>query len=135
MQNVLSFSRARFGMVAVDFDDINKTRTPRESFYWYQNVIANRCIDYDSVCSSALEANWWKWYYQSKEVRKLKVGLQFLKLVNFNIKLSYFPIFWYCYSDFWFDREAIFSKIYRTVVLPKVDWTTNILNHNIFNTF
>jgi beta-glucosidase len=36
----------RFGLVRVDFDDPQRKRTPRASFYWYRDVIARNAVCY-----------------------------------------------------------------------------------------
>ncbi|XP_019757500.2 myrosinase 1 [Dendroctonus ponderosae] len=36
---------AKFGAISVDFANENRTRTPKASFYWYQKVIKNRCLN------------------------------------------------------------------------------------------
>lgn len=38
------FSR-KFGFYHVDFDDANKTRTPKSSAIYYSNIIKTRSID------------------------------------------------------------------------------------------
>ncbi|KAL1513877.1 hypothetical protein ABEB36_003219 [Hypothenemus hampei] len=34
----------KLGLVQVDFESNNRTRTPKDSYRWYQKVIANRCL-------------------------------------------------------------------------------------------
>jgi len=35
----------RFGLIRVDFDDPERKRTPKASFYWYRDVIKNNTVD------------------------------------------------------------------------------------------
>lgn len=34
----------KLGLVQVDFEDANRTRTPKDSYYWFQNVIKTKCL-------------------------------------------------------------------------------------------
>lgn len=36
--------RQKLGLVQVDFDSPERTRTPKDSYYWYQQVNKNRCL-------------------------------------------------------------------------------------------
>lgn len=36
--------RQKLGLVQVDFDSPDRTRTPKDSYYWYQQVNKNRCL-------------------------------------------------------------------------------------------
>ncbi|CAG9770978.1 unnamed protein product [Ceutorhynchus assimilis] len=46
---------AKFGIVSVDFNDENRTRTPRDSFYWYRDVISTRILPNVSSGAIALQ--------------------------------------------------------------------------------
>lgn len=47
------FFSARYGIYAVDFESINKTRTIKQSGEFFKKVIATRCVS-DEECSADL---------------------------------------------------------------------------------
>ncbi|CAG9765651.1 unnamed protein product [Ceutorhynchus assimilis] len=43
----------KMGLVQVDFESVDRTRTPKASYTWYQNIIKNRCLaDNVNDCTS-----------------------------------------------------------------------------------
>lgn len=46
----MGHSRERFGLIYVDFEDEDRTRTKKASADYYKNVIKTRCILEDGNC-------------------------------------------------------------------------------------
>lgn len=80
---------AKFGAVSVDFASENRTRTPKESFYWYQEVIRNRCLDGPCIDDVSAVTN------RSPQLFVISIALIMLKLLYWLTPFTR-PAIWTC---------------------------------------